>query len=344
MSSELFVPAASIFAAAVFATLSLVLLWETFSDWRKRRKVMRRLGPVLDAGADDDPMAGAEAPGRRGARERQGEEGSLFRTGSEESVPALVRAASRLPGFRRLKRILRQSGSSLSLQAFLMTMAGLGVGAGGAVFIVTGSLPLGMLGAVVAGVLPYLHLRRRMKRRLASFEEQFPEAIDLLTRAIRAGHPLSAGFRMVGDEGPEAVSREFRRTFEEHRYGLAFQDALLGLVDRVDLVDVRIFATAVLIQRDVGGNLAEILDTLAETIRQRFTVRRQLRVYTAQGRMSGFILGALPIVVGLAIFAIEPSYIRLLFEETLGRVLLVMAATMQVIGYVWIRKIVNIEI
>ena len=149
---------------------------------------------------------------------------------------------------------------------------------------------------------------------------------------------------MVADEGPERVSDEFRKSFEEHRFGLSFDDALLGMVDRVGLVDVRIFATAVLIQRESGGNLAEILDKLGSTIRGRFAIRRQLRVYTVQGRLSGYTLAALPVVVGFMIYLIEPDYIMILFNETIGRVLLVAGLVLQFIGYLWIRKIVNIEI
>ena len=129
---------------------------------------------------------------------------------------------------------------------------------------------------------------------MGQFEEMLPEAIDLLGRAIRAGHPLSAGLKMVADETTEPIASEFRRTFEEQRFGLPFEDALLAMADRVSLIDVRILTTAILIQREVGGNLAEVLDNLANVIRVRFTIRRQLRVYTAQGRFSGYVLAAAP--------------------------------------------------
>lgn len=149
---------------------------------------------------------------------------------------------------------------------------------------------------------------------------------------------------MVADEGPKPVADEFRTTAEEHRFGLPIDDALLGMVDRVSLVDVQIFVTAVLIQREAGGNLAEILDKLANTIRDRFMIRRQLRIYTAQGRLSGYTLAALPPIVGLGLYLLEPSYVSMLFTETLGQLLLATAFVLQVLGYLWIRKIVNIEI
>ncbi len=181
-------------------------------------------------------------------------------------------------------------------------------------------------------------------RRLYAFESELPEAIDLLGRAIRAGHPLSSGMKMVADETGEPISGEFRRTFEENRFGVPFEDAIQEMSDRVDIVDVRILVTAILIQREVGGNLAEVLDNLASVIRARFTIRRQLRVFTAQGRMSGYVLAALPIVVGTLIYLLNPDYGSLMFTHPLGRVLLGVAFIMQIIGFLWIRKIINIDI
>ena len=203
---------------------------------------------------------------------------------------------------------------------------------------------MGFVAALFGSSLPYLYLLRKRKNRLSLFEEEFPESIDLLTRAIRAGHPLASGMRMVADEGPAVVAEEFRQTFEEQRFGLPFNDALLGMVDRVNLVDVRIFTIAVLIQREVGGNLAEILDNLADTIRGRFYIRRQLRVYTAQGRMSGYALAALPPAVGTVTALLQPDYFGLLFNTMIGRFLVVTALALQVVGVLWIRQIINIDI
>jgi Flp pilus assembly protein TadB len=149
---------------------------------------------------------------------------------------------------------------------------------------------------------------------------------------------------MVADEAGEPVASEFRRTHEEHRFGLAFEDAMLAMADRVRIVDVRILVTAILIQREVGGNLAEVLDNLASVIRARFNIRRQLRVYTAQGRFSGYVLAVLPIAVGGAIYSLNPPYIKLLFTDPIGKLMVIVAVVFQIIGFLWIRKIVNIEI
>ncbi|MBT8398314.1 MAG: type II secretion system F family protein, partial [Gemmatimonadetes bacterium] len=222
--------------------------------------------------------------------------------------------------------------------------SGSGLALGAVSWAISGLILIGFLGFLIGGMFPYLLATSRRKKRFRQFEEEFPEAIDLLTRAIRAGHPFSSGMQMVADEGPEEVSSEFRQAFEEQRYGLPFEEALLGMVDRTDLVDVRIFAIAILIQREVGGNLAEILDNLAIVIRRRFYIRRQLRVYTAQGRLTGYALAALPIVVGLIISVLQPEYVALLFTNLLGQVLVGTALLLQLIGALWIRNIINIDI
>jgi tight adherence protein B len=246
--------------------------------------------------------------------------------------------------FRDIANLLDQARVQWSVGTYLLMTLGLLFAFGFAGLLLSGSLIVATIAAVIGAFLPYLIARRKATMRLYRFEEHFPEAIDLLTRAIRAGHPLSAGMRMVAEEAPEPIAEEFHETFEQQRFGLPFEDALLGLTDRVDLVDVRIFATAVLVQREVGGNLAEVLENLARTIRARFAIRRQLRVYTAQGRLSGYVLGALPILVGLAIFFLDREYMMTLFTSPIGRFAVVLAVIMQIIGYLWIRKIVNIEI
>ncbi len=187
-------------------------------------------------------------------------------------------------------------------------------------------------------------MRRRRKKRLYAFEEQLPEAIDLLGRAIRAGHPLSAGLKMVADETPSRSPASSAAPSRSSGFGLPFEDALLAMADRVNLVDVRILVTAILIQREVGGNLAEVLDNLASVIRARFTIRRQLRVYTAQGRMSGYVLAVLPIAIGDDHLHAESSVHEAALHRSGRQAMLRDGGDMQLIGFLWIRKIVNIEI
>jgi tight adherence protein B len=218
--------------------------------------------------------------------------------------------------------------------------------AGGVLFAAAG-LPLivASLFAFGFGTMPWAYLRRRRRKLLRRFEAQLPDAIDYLSRAIRAGHPLTSGIQMVGDELADPLGNEFRRIFDQQRFGVPFDEALLGMCDRVQLVDIRIFATSIIVQREVGGaSFGEVLDNMAETIRSRFAIRREIDVYTAQGRLSGMIVGVMPFVVGLAIYLQDPNYVGMLFEHPVGRFMAAAAVTLQVIGFFWIRKIVQVEI
>jgi tight adherence protein B len=311
-----------IFMAVALGTVALVLVMEVIRGWARQRELSRRLEPI----AKGTGLRPRIAPGllKQEPDERMG----MF------SVPA----------FAKIANLLEQGRMSWGVGTFLVLTVGLLFAFGFAALLLTGSLVAATIASVLGAFVPYIIARRRATMRLYRFEENFPEAIDLLTRAIRAGHPLSAGVRMVAEEAPDPINEEFNETFEQQRFGLPFEDALLGLTDRVDLVDVRIFATAVLVQREVGGNLAEVLDNLATTIRARFAIRRQLRVYTAQGRLSGYVLGALPIFVGFAIYLLDREYMLTLFSNSIGRFAVVLAVILQIFGYLWIRKIVNIEI
>jgi tight adherence protein B len=321
------IPAALVFVAVASTTVALVLLLEAVRAWYRRRDVARRV---------EDLVSGGEAGvGPQG--------GELFRR--EEGEPTVLDVLiARSPRLRDLPLLLEHSGVGWSAGTFVLLSLGVGAAFGLFSLVAFNGLLTAVILTALGAWLPYGYLKLKKQRRLARFEEVFPEAVDMLGRAIRAGHPLSAGVQMVGHEVAEPVAAEFRTMFEEQRFGVPFADSLMGMVDRVDLVDVRIFATAVLVQREVGGNLAEILDSISSTIRARFKIRRQLRTYTAQGRLTGIAVGSMPIVVGLAFYAISPDYIRMLFEHPVGRAMTAMAITMQVLGYLWIRKIVSIEI
>jgi len=197
-------------------------------------------------------------------------------------------------------------------------------------------IPAGLLGAAVPVVL----LFRRRTARMNRFEEQFPDALDLLSRAIRAGHAFQAAMGMVASELPSPVGPEFKRTFEQQNFGLPLKDAMNELADRVPLLDVRFFVTAVAIQRESGGNLAEILDNLAHGVRERFKIRRQVRVHTAHGRFTGYVLLGLPAFLAVALSFIAPEQMQLLFYERLGQMMVVGAMVLQTIGFFWIRQVI----
>jgi tight adherence protein B len=193
-------------------------------------------------------------------------------------------------------------------------------------------------------MMPFAYLKWRRTARLHRFEEMFPEALDLMSRAVRAGHAFSAGMKMVADELRDPVGPEFRKAFDEQNYGLPLKESLNNLSQRVPLLDVRFFATAVLIQRETGGNLAEILDNLANVVRERFKIRRQVRVHTAHGRMTGYVLMALPAFLAVALTTINPEHMGQLFRDPIGKSMIVAGICMQVIGWFWIRQVVKIEV
>lgn len=321
--------AVGLFLAVGLGVICLSLIWEGVRQYQQQREVGRRLEELSRGGSGAGPDS---------------ERDPLFLSDDDGDDPAWAAAALRLvPRREDLRRLLEQADKDWGVGTFLLLTLGLGAGAGLGSSVLLGG-PVGPLLAAAGGAaLPYVHLRRKASRRAEAFEEHFPEAIELLGRSLRAGHALLTGLEVVADEAPDPVNREFRQVYEEQRFGLPLEESLLGLADRVDTVDVRMFVTSVMIQRDSGGNLAEILDNLAGLIRQRFKFRRQLRVHTAQGRMTGYLLAVLPIFVGMALFAINREYMIVLFEEPGGRMMLMATGVMQILGFLWIRRIVDVE-
>ncbi len=315
------------FAAVLFAALAAALVFEGLSDTLRRRRVRRRLDPGVTSRDDSASVGRAD-----------------ILASSRGEGTALDVILARMPHFRDVALLLEQADLRLTVSAYMLLALGICAATGLAVNLATGSAFLTVLGTIAGGVGPYFYVKYKKARRLGAFEASFPEAIDLMTRAIRAGHPLSSGLQMVATDGPRAVAGEFQRVFEEHRFGLPFTDALMGMADRIEIPDVRIFVTAILVQRETGGNLAEILEKIATTLRARFVLRRQLRVYTAQGRLTGMVLMALPAILAMGIYALDPEYMSVLIEETIGLFMLGTAAVLQVIGLFWIRHIINIDI
>jgi tight adherence protein B len=203
---------------------------------------------------------------------------------------------------------------------------------------------IAILLGILAAMIPIAVVMFKRSRRLREFEERFPETLDLLGRAVRAGHAFTTGLEMVAKESPEPVAGEFRKTFEEQNFGLPLRDALINMTERVPLVDVRFFVTALMVQKETGGNLAEILDELARVIRDRFRIYREVKVKTAQGRLTAIILVSLPVAMLLILEILNPAYLRVLFTDPIGPTILGVAAGMQVLGSIILWKIVNIEV
>jgi tight adherence protein B len=270
--------------------------------------------------------------------------GLLRETERLSTVPLLHVLLTKASGLiRPMQETILQSGVRTTLGTVLLASGCLAGIAYLLVVRVTNQVPIGILAAMLLSTVPYLYVRRARTKRLYKFEEQFPEAIDLLARALRAGHALTTGLQMVGDELPEPIRGEFRQLYDQQSYGLPLPDALKSFARRVPLLDAKFFATALLTQREAGGNLAEVLDNLASIIRDRFRVKRQVRVVSAHGRITGWVLAALPPSLAIALAFLIPENYRKFYTDPIGIQMLVGAAVLQIIGTLIIRKIVNIE-
>jgi tight adherence protein B len=274
----------------------------------------------------------------------EGDEASIVVRAKDSSLPILERLVTRIGASNWLQRTIDQSGMKTSPGAIVLMAVVLGLVAGLAADIFVHQPLLTPLAAGVGAALPFLLLIRARNKRMKRFEEQFPEALDLLSRALRAGHAFQTAMGMVGDELKDPVGPEFKKTFEQQNFGLPLKDALHQLSERVPILDVRFFVTAVLIQRETGGNMSEILDNLAHVVRERFKILRQVRTHTAHGRFTALVLLSLPPFLAAALTFIAPDHMELLFTHQMGQMMLVVAIIMQTIGFIWIRKVIKIEV
>lgn len=309
--------------AAIVAVFKLAETWQAYQE---RKALLDRLQQITAR-----PVSSSEVSE------------VLFRQNSQQ-LGAWWKLLQHAPLLQGSTRLLEQAGLDWKpMRLVELSLGGLliGVVAG---YAVSGRASVALAGLALGVSIPFLYVRRARSRRCAKLEEQLPEAIDLLGRSIRAGHAIGTGFRLVSEESPEPIAAEFRRTFEEQKYGMPFEESLHSMARRVPLVDVRVMVVAILIQREVGGNLAEILDKLAHLVRARFGLRRQMLVYTAQGRLSGYVLGFLPLALGGVISMINPEYIQVLFHDPLGKLMLGVAGGLQLAGYVWIWRILKLDL
>jgi len=259
-------------------------------------------------------------------------------------VPALnaaLKSSSALSG--HLQGTIDRAGLKYTVGTVVLASVCLGAIVYLALNRTTGTVLASLVLAVLASFGPYLFVRWKADQRMKRFEELFPEAISLIIRALRAGHGFTTGLAMVADELAEPVGPEFRLVYDLQNFGMPLEEALTSLARRVPLLDVRFFVTAVLTQRDAGGNLAEVLENISAVIRDRFKVKRQVRVVTAHARMTGFVLAGLPPVAAIAMLIIAPDHMRLLWTDPMGLRLVLVAVVLQIIGALAIRKIVDIE-
>lgn len=272
--------------------------------------------------------------------------------------PDLMRSERPLSGMQSFARLLAKSGSmatalherieraglTLTVGSLVLTAVFLGIFMFAICAVVT-RMPLVSAGVgTVTAALPFLFVRYKAAKRLRKFEQQFPEAIDLISRALRAGHALTTGLSMVPDEVPAPVGSEFRRLYDRQNFGLPLPECLRDMAMRVPLVDVRFFVAAVLTQRESGGNLAEVLDNLSAITRERFVLKRHVRVVSAHGRITGWVLGGLPIALGAVLTLIAPAHMSVMITDPMGRRMVMAVLALQVVGMFIIRRIVDIEV
>jgi tight adherence protein B len=315
-----------VFLFALFLVLGAYLLATQGTD-AKRARLQKRLAEALlhSAHAEDVDVV-------------------LARNELMSEIPWINRLLIRVHAALQLKRMLDQADLHVTPSRLLMFSAMAGMLAALAASVISISIVLMFAAGVVAASIPFVHVWWKRKRRFDAFLEHLPDALDLMSRALSAGHAFSESLHMVSAEMPEPIATEFRKTYEEQNLGLSLKLALENLTQRIPLLDLRMCVTAVLIQRETGGNLAEILEKVAYTIRERFRIMGDLKTLTTSSRMSAWLLCGLPIFVTLVITVMNPEYMNVLWRDPRGHYLIATAMILQVTGMLIVRKILRIKI
>jgi tight adherence protein B len=259
-------------------------------------------------------------------------------------VPWLNRMLLSIRWTDKLSRLIEQSGTESTLGVFILLSIVLASGGFVILLWVSSHILLSLMLALFSGTLPFLYVYIKKKRRMEKFQRQLPDALDLIARALKAGHAFTGGLKMVGDEIGEPVGTEFDKTLHEINFGSAIPEALKNLTQRVDCPDLRFFIISVIIQRETGGNLAEILAKIAYLIRERFKLQSRVQVLASEGKLSAIILIAIPFVVALALSVLNPGYIKTLFIDPLGKALVAFALLMMVLGIIVMKRMIEIRV
>ncbi len=289
----------------------------------------------------EDRLTSLTKNGGRGSSKLEAETGSILRSPLGDEVNSIDEFVSR---FMDLNAFIEQSGLNLTVAKFVGMTAALAGGAGVLCFLFCPWISLVPIAAITAGILPLTYVWWIRKRRLGKFGQQLPEALDLMAQALRAGQSLPAGIQLVGDQMSEPLGPEFQRAFEEQNLGVALTDSLVDMAERIPDLDLRFFVTAVVLQRQTGGDLAEILDKIGHLIRERYQIKGQIQALTGEGRMSGGVLLAMPPGLFLMMLKLNYDYEMLLFKDELGQYMLGAAIFLQLVGAYAIKKIIDIKV
>ncbi|MGD2073369.1 MAG: type II secretion system F family protein [Gammaproteobacteria bacterium] len=317
-----------IFLVMVFVAVSLLATSVIVPAFGLETKAARRLRDRIQAVAD-----GMDA-----------EAVSLVRENRLRRLSPWERRIESLPGMEHLAQLIEQAGRSIPAYRLVSLMLGVALAAAVAVMVVMGSLVLALMAGFACGLFPLLKLRIERSKRLARFEEQLPESLDIMSRALRAGHPFVETLKLVADEMDDPIAREFGMAFTDINYGASVRQGFMNLLERVPSMSLMAAITAVLIQRETGGNMAEILEKIAAVVRSRFRYQRKVRTLSAEGRLSAWILTLVPFVLAAVIMIIQPDYLPMLTKDPLGRQLIVGAFVMITIGIFWVQRIIRIEV
>jgi len=315
-----------VFVFALFLVLGAYLLATHGTD-KKRARLQKRLSEALlhSAHAEDVDVV-------------------LARSELMSEIPWVNRTLISIQAALHLKRMLDQADLHITPSRLMMFSFMAGLLGGLAASVLTIFIPIMILAGVVCASIPLVHVWWKRKKRFDAFLEQLPDALDLISRALSAGHAFSEALHMVSIEMPHPIAAEFRKAYEEQNLGLSVKLALENLTQRMPILDLKMCVTAILIQRETGGNLAEILEKVAYTIRERFRILGDLKTLTTSSRMSAWLLCALPIGVALAVTVMNPEYMSVLWKDPRGHYLIAAALFMQITGMLIVRKILNIKI
>ena len=315
-----------VFLATLFIVYALYLITSRKSD-AKRALLDERLAEAIRSSAYSTDI-----------------EVQLAREELLSEIPWLNRSLLKLEIPTRLKRLIDQADLQITVMRLLLfsgTAAALGFLAAS---MITVSLPLKAVFGFTAGALPFLHVLAKRRKRMKRFLQLLPDALDLMARGLSAGHAFTEALQMVATEMPEPISSEFRKTYDEQNLGLSLKLALENLVQRIPLLDLRMCVTAILIQRETGGNLSELLEKVAYTIRERFRIMEDLKTLTLSSRWSAWLLCALPIFLAIYMTVMNPAYMEVMWRDPRGHTMLAIAAVMQILGMLMVQKIMKIKI
>jgi len=312
------------FIAVVLMVEGMYLLWSSYKG-PEANKIDRRLR-IMSAGAHGGP------------------ETSLLKQRLLSDKPFMQHILLSIPRIHVLDRLLMQTGLRMNLMSFVGLSCGLALAGFLIAQFVVLNLILTIALLLLAGSLPYFYLLYLKDKRLKKFDEQLPDALDLIGRGIRSGHALPSALKMVADEMANPVAEEFRVAFDEVNYGFSMQAALTNLSTRVPSTDLKYFVVAVLIQRETGGNLAELLDNISAMIRSRQRLYGAIRVLSAEGKLSAWILTLLPIVLAIVINLVNPAFMQVLWKDEAGIKMIIGVIILMIVGILWMRKIIKIRV